>query len=95
MNTKQNERISLVSSDNLVIGVDIGEEKHYPRAFDYRGVEFSRKALSFSNSVTGFNIFYKWLEEMKERTRMKKIIIGCELTGTTGSHFRNFSMITN
>ena len=32
MNTKQNERISQVSSDTLVVGVDIGEEKHYARA---------------------------------------------------------------
>ena len=64
MNTKQNERISQVSSDTLVIGVDIGEEKHYARAFDYRGLEFSRRALSFSNSAAGFNIFYKWLEEI-------------------------------
>ena len=60
MNTKQNERISQVSSDTLVIGVDIGEEKHYARAFDYRGIEFSRRALSFSNSAAGFNIFYKF-----------------------------------
>ncbi len=90
MNTKQNERISQVSSDTLVIGVDIGEEKHYARAFDYRGLEFSRRALSFSNSAAGFNIFYKWLEEIKERTRMKKVIIGCEPTGHYWFTFQKF-----
>ena len=90
MNTKQNERISQVSSDTLVIGVDIGEEKHYARAFDYRGIEFSRRALSFSNSAAGFNIFYKWLEEIKERTRMKKVIIGCEPTGHYWFTFQKF-----
>ena len=90
MNTKQNERISQVSSDTLVIGVDIGEEKHYARAFDYRGIEFSRRALSFSNSAAGFNTFYKWLEEMKERTRMKKVIIGCEPTGHYWFTFQKF-----
>lgn len=90
MNTKQNERISQVSSDTLVIGVDIGEEKHYARAFDYRGIEFSRRVLSFSNSAAGFNTFYKWLEEMKERTRMKKVIIGCEPTGHYWFTFQKF-----
>ena len=90
MNTKQNERISQVSSDTLVIGVDIGEEKHYARAFDYRGLEFSRRALSFSNSAAGFNIFYEWLEEIKERTRMKKVIIGCEPTGHYWFTFQKF-----
>lgn len=90
MNTKQNERISQVSSDTLVIGVDIGEEKHYARAFDYRGLEFSRRALSFSNSAAGFNIFYKWLGEIKERTRMKKVIIGCEPTGHYWFTFQKF-----
>ena len=90
MNTKQNERISQVSSDTLVIEVDIGEEKHYARAFDYRGIEFSRRALSFSNSAAGFNTFYKWLEEMKERTRMKKVIIGCEPTGHYWFTFQKF-----
>lgn len=90
MNIKQNERISQVSSDTLVVGVDIGEEKHYARAFDYRGIEFSRRALPFSNSAAGFSMFYKWLEEMKERTGMKKVIIGCEPTGHYWFTFQKF-----
>ena len=90
MNTKQNERISQVSSDTLVVGVDIGEKKHYARAFDYRGIEFSRRALPFSNSAVGFNVFYKWLEDMKERTGMKKVIIGCEPTGHYWFTFQKF-----
>lgn len=90
MNTKQNERISQVTADTLVVGVDIGEEKHYARAFDYRGIEFSRKALPFSNSAPGFQSFYKWLEEMQERAGKKKVIIGCEPTGHYWFTFQKF-----
>lgn len=39
MNFTQNEKISQVSEETLVIGIDIASETHYARAFDWRGIE--------------------------------------------------------
>ena len=39
MNYTQNEKINQVTNNTMVIGVDIGSQTHYVRAFDNRGRE--------------------------------------------------------
>ncbi len=39
MNYTQNEKLLQVGEKNLIIGIDIGSQKHYARAFDWRGIE--------------------------------------------------------
>ena len=39
MNCTQNEKISQVTEETLVIGIDIASETHYARGFDWRGIE--------------------------------------------------------
>ncbi len=34
----QNEKILQVGEENLIVGIDVGSEKHYARAFDWRGM---------------------------------------------------------
>ena len=53
MNYTQNHKIAQVTESTLVVGVDIGSERHYARAFDWRGLELTRKAFPFSNSLEG------------------------------------------
>ncbi len=36
MNLTQNERLNQVTADTLVVGVDIGSQTHFSRAFDWR-----------------------------------------------------------
>ena len=50
MNYTQNERIAQVGDNTLVVGIDIGSDKHYARAFTERGMEISRKAFMFENT---------------------------------------------
>jgi transposase len=40
MKSTQNEKISQIKFETLVVGIDIGKETHYARAFDYRGIEW-------------------------------------------------------
>ena len=42
MNFTQNERLNQVSADTLIVGVDIGSQMHFARAFDWRGVELGK-----------------------------------------------------
>ena len=53
MNNTQNEKIAQVTNDTMVIGIDIGSQKHWARAFDNRGMELSKKAFGFNNTAAG------------------------------------------
>ena len=81
MNYTQNEKIEQVSDTTLVIGIDIGSQTHYARAFDNRGRELTRKVFSFGNDIEGFNTFNQWAEKLKTENNKTKVMIGCEPTG--------------
>ena len=81
MNYTQNEKIEQVTEATLVIGIDIGSQTHYARAFDNRGRELTRKVFSFKNDIEGFNTFNQWAEDIKAEKNKTKILIGCEPTG--------------
>ena len=81
MNLTQNDRLNQVTADTLIVGVDIGSQIHFARAFDWRCFEFTKRVFRFGNTSVGFLSFLCWLEEIKSKTGMKKIIVGCEPTG--------------
>lgn len=80
MNCKQNQKINQVQENTIVVGIDIGSELHYARAFDWRGVELS-KVFKFHNTLDGLNRFYQWTNELKLKTSKTSIIVGAEPTG--------------
>ena len=47
MNYTQNEKIEQVTDSTMVVGVDIGSQIHYARAFDNRGRELTKRIFSF------------------------------------------------
>ncbi len=47
MNYTQNEKIEQVTDSTLVVGIDIGSQIHYARAFDNRGRELSKRVFLF------------------------------------------------
>ena len=63
----QNKKIEAITEKTLVIGIDVGSETHYARAFDYRGIEYSKKPFKFSNTEAGFVTFKEWILDLKER----------------------------
>ena len=46
----QNAKIASITEKTLIVGIDVGSETHYARAFDWRNFEFIRKPLFFSNT---------------------------------------------
>lgn len=90
MHLTQNDRIKQVTTDTMVVGVDIGEETHYCRAFDWMGVEFSAKAFKFSNTSGGFHTFLLWSRELMQRHGKSKILVGCEPTGCYWLTFQRY-----
>lgn len=77
----QNDKIALVDDKTLVIGADVGSEKHDIRAFDNRGREFSKKAFEFDNNEAGFVQAKAWILTIRDEQRMEKIMVGMEPTG--------------
>lgn len=53
MKSTQNEKILQIKNETLVVGIDIGKETHYVRAFDARGIE-QAKLLRVSNDAYGY-----------------------------------------
>ena len=77
----QNAKITAITEKTVVVGIDIGSESHFARAFDWRGYEYSKKAFEFSNSEAGFASFQEWILEIKERYEKDTVLPGMEPTG--------------
>ena len=77
----QNTKIEAITETTLVLGIDVGSETHYARAFDYRGIEYSKKPFKFSNDEAGFVMFKAWILDIKEKHGKDKVVPGMEPTG--------------
>lgn len=80
MNYTQNEKIMSITESTLVLGIDIGKEVQFARAFDYRGIELS-KVKSFENTSEGFKGFEEWLKLLAKDYQKNNITVGLEPTG--------------
>lgn len=92
MKRTQNEKILQIKSETLVVGIDIGKETHYARAFDFRGIELA-KILRFSNTKQGYDILDQWMQAIMKQYGKTEAFIGFEPTGhywfTLGDHLQN------
>ena len=81
MNSTQNKKIEQVKETTMIVGIDVGSEKHYFRAFNWRGIELTRKPVAFSNSMEGFNSFYNTIVELMQKSELEEALVGIEPTG--------------
>ena len=81
MNYTQNQKISQVTETTLIVGVDIGSETNFARAFNWRGQELSKKVFRFNNSQEGFQSFLAYINTYTTIASSQQIIVGCEPTG--------------
>ena len=77
----QNAKIKSITEKTLIVGIDIGSETHYARAFDWRNYEYSKKPFSFNNDEEGFKTFSSWINEIAEKHGKDTVIPGMEPTG--------------
>ena len=80
MKRTQNEKILQIKNETLVVGIDIGKETHYARAFDNRGIE-QGKLLRFSNTAQGYEVLNQWMHKIMQQTKKTEAIVGFEPTG--------------
>ena len=73
---KQHEiPVMQVKETTMIVGIDVGSEKHYFRAFNWRGIEFTRKPVAFSNSMEGFNSFYNTIVELMQKSGLEEALL--------------------
>ncbi len=75
-----NQRIERITTEHLVIGIDIAKERHVARAVNFRGIERG-KALSFNNNLWGFEKLQHWVQKLQHQYEHSSVIIGLESTG--------------
>jgi len=76
----QNEKINQVTENTLVVGIDVGSSTHYARAFNWRGIEFT-KYLRFDNTREGFKVLDRWISELQKNHHLSEFLLGAEPTG--------------
>ena len=77
----QNAKIASITEKTLIVGIDVGSETHYARAFDWRNYEYTKKPLEFSNTEAGFLTFKAWMEDIAQQQGKTAVIPGMENTG--------------
>ena len=65
----------------MIVGIDVGSETHFSRAFDWRNFEYTRKPLEFGNTEAGFQTFKAWMDDIAEKHVKDVVIPGMEPTG--------------
>ena len=77
----QNAKIASITEKTLIVGIDVGSETYFARAFDWRNYEFTKKPFEFSNNEAGFLSFKAWVENLLEKNGKSVVIPGMEPTG--------------
>jgi len=76
----QNAKIASITEKTLIVGIDVGSETHYARAFDWRNYEYTKKSLEFSNTEAGFLTLKTWVTDIAEKYGKTAVIPGMEPT---------------
>lgn len=77
----QNAKIASITEKTLIVGIDVGSEPHYARAFNWRNYEYSKKPFAFSNDEAGVAAFKEWMDDIAVKHEMEVVIPGMEPTG--------------
>ncbi|SFB22891.1 Transposase IS116/IS110/IS902 family protein [Cohnella sp. OV330] len=77
---KQNQLLERISTQHLVVGIDIAQQSHVARAVNFRGILLGTP-LHFSNDDAGFNQLLQWIKDLHKTHQLNDTIIGMEPTG--------------
>ena len=90
MHYTQNDKIRQATEGTIVVGVDVGSEKNYFRAFRGNGIEITRRAICFANTLEGFKAFDETVTKLTVPMAEVKIVVGMEPTGHYWFNFADY-----
>ncbi len=83
------QKVIAITTDTLVVGVDIAKNYQWARFVDFRGIEHDH-ALKFKNSKSGFETILARIREICKKEKFKKVVVGMEPTGHYWKAFANW-----
>lgn len=83
------QKVIAITTDTLVVGVDIAKNCQWARFVDFRGIEHDR-ALKFKNSKGGFDAILARIREICKKENFSKAVAGMEPTGHYWKAFANW-----
>lgn len=83
------QKLLAITTDTLVVGVDIAKNCQWARFVDFRGIEHGR-ALKFKNSKGGFETILARIREICKEENFAKAVVGMEPTGHYWKAFANW-----
>lgn len=83
------QKVIAITTDTLVVGVDIAKNYQWARFVDFRGIEHDR-ALKFKNSKGGFATILARIQKICKKENFAKAIVGMEPTGHYWKAFANW-----
>ena len=86
---RQKQKVIAITTDTLVVGVDIAKNYQWARFVDFRGIEHDR-ALKFKNSRGGFETILARIREICKKENFAKAVVGMEPTGHYWKAFANW-----
>lgn len=86
---RQKRKQLAITTDTLVVGVDIAKSYQWARFVDFRGLEHDH-ALKFKNSKGGFEAILARIREICNKEGFKKTVVGMEPTGHYWKAFANW-----
>ena len=86
---RQKQKVIAITTDTLVVGVDIAKNYQWARFVDFRGIEHDR-ALRFKNSKDGFETILAKIREICKKENFTKAVVGMEPTGHYWKAFANW-----
>lgn len=85
---RQKQKVIAITTDTLVVGVDIAKNYQWARFVDFRGIEHGR-ALKFKNSKGGFETILARIREICRKENFAKAVVGMEPAGHYWKAFAN------
>lgn len=76
-----NQRIERITTQHVVVGIDIAKDAHAAQITDFRGRVLTPYHLSFANGEKGFERFLSWVQNVQVKQGLKSLIVGLEQTG--------------
>ena len=86
---RQKQKVIAITTDTLVVGVDIAKNYQWARFVDFRGIEHDR-VLKFKNSRGGFETILARIREICKKENFAKAVVGMEPTGHYWKAFANW-----
>jgi len=74
------EKILRITPDVLIVGIDVAKRTHWIRMMDFRGIDLI-KPFKINNTINGIKSLEEKIKNVKEKNKLKKVILGMEPSG--------------